>query len=140
VLGGVSVTAFLSKSKKIALVTGFIALVIASAEAWSVAAPIRGRLAAWVDVRHGHYRLLVYGLPPPESPEYEALLRGRYDIEMKAVAGCTVSESLVSYVAGYDALSAAAARRKYGHDVFKECEEAARRSCESKSFVNSPKK
>jgi hypothetical protein len=35
---------------------------------------------------------LVYGLPPPERPEYEALLRGRYDIEMKAVAGCTVSE------------------------------------------------
>jgi hypothetical protein len=47
-------TAFSGKHEKIAIVTGFNALVIASPEAWSVAAPIRGRIAAWIDVRHGH--------------------------------------------------------------------------------------
>jgi len=47
--------------KKLSAVIGFIALLVALVEAWSVAAPVRGRMAARFDVRHEHYKILAYG-------------------------------------------------------------------------------
>jgi len=82
-------------------------------------------VAARLDVRHGRYKLLVYGLPPAWRPEYKQLLKQRYGIEMNAVASCTPSGPLRSYVAAYDEVSTIAANRKYGHDVFRECAEDA---------------
>ena len=90
-----------------------------------IAAPIRGSLSAHIDVARGHYKLLTYGLPVSWLPEYAALLRERYGVEVHAVAGCVVSLSLISYVRNYDRISMAATNRRYGHDVFKECEEDA---------------
>jgi len=43
------------------------------------------------------------------------------------VAGCVVSESLVSYVNSYDSVVAEVASRKFAHDVFKECAGEAER-------------
>jgi hypothetical protein len=77
-------------------------------------------------VGHGHYKILAYGLPPGWRAEYARLLKEHYGIEMRIVALCIVSETLRSYVDSCDELSAAADNRKFGHDVFKECAEAAR--------------
>jgi hypothetical protein len=74
-------------------------------------------------VAKGHFRLLTYGLPVSWLPEYAALLRERYGVEVHAVAGCVVSQALISYVDSYDRVSTVAANRKFGRDVFKECEE-----------------
>jgi hypothetical protein len=92
---------------------------------WWLAAPMRGFLSAYIDAARGHYRLLTYGLPVPWLPEYAALLRERYGVEVHAVAGCVVSQSLISYVGNYNRVSTAATNRRYGHDVFKECENDA---------------
>ena len=62
-----------------------------------------------------------YGLPPGWRSEYARLLKEQYGIEMRTVALCIVSETLCSYVDSYDEISAAAANRKFGHDVFNEC-------------------
>jgi hypothetical protein len=51
-----------------------------------------------------------------------------YGIDFRAVAGCIVSQSLVSHVGAYDEVSTAAAIRKFGHDVFKESAVEARTS------------
>jgi hypothetical protein len=67
---------------------------------------------------------MVYGLRPLHS-ESDRLLRERYGIKVRTVALCIVSESLVSYADAYDEVSTAAANRKFGHNVFKECIEAA---------------
>jgi hypothetical protein len=48
-----------------------------------------------------------------------------HDQNMPAVAGCIVSDSLIAYVEGYHSVVAKAAKRKFGHDVFKECAEDA---------------
>src|SRR4051794_12231420 len=71
---------------------------------WSLAAPSVGRVAAHRDIRHGRYEMLGYGLPGPWRPEYARCLRERYRIEFRPVAGCIVSDSLVSYVNAYDSV------------------------------------
>ena len=92
---------------------------------WWISAGIRGQLRARYDVKRGHYRILAYGLLGGGSLEYKALLHDRYGIEVKIVAGCIVTPTLVSYADAYNRESVAAAKRKFGHDVFKECSDEA---------------
>lgn len=103
-----------------AVVAGVTCLVLCIA-LWSSSAPLRGRLLARFDIARGHYELLGYGLPSPRHAEYARLLRERYGIEYRPVALCIVSPTLVSYVDNYNRVSTAAANRKFGHDVFREC-------------------
>ena len=44
------------------------------------------------------------------------------------MAGCVVSESLVSYVKSYHSVVTEAANRKFGHNVFQECAEQVEQS------------
>jgi hypothetical protein len=69
--------------------------------------------------------VLGYGLPTPWRPEYARCLRERYNIEFRTVAGCVVSESFIAYNEGYQSVVAEATRRKFGHDVFRECADEA---------------
>ena len=117
---------FVKVRKKAALVVGILAFVVCAELIREYTAPMRGRLTARYDVWRGHYVLLAYGLPPAWRSQYAQLLQERYGIEVRTVALCIVSETLVSYADGYDEVSAAAANHKFGHDVFKECAEVAR--------------
>jgi len=110
--------------KKIAIVLATVALIGILVEVWSATMPIRGRIAARLDIRDGHYRLLTYGLPPPWLPDFNRFLKHRYGIEVSAVAGCILSSNMRSYVDSYDQVSVAAANQRFGHDVFKEAEHA----------------
>lgn len=96
---------------------------------WPFAAA-RGQLAARLDLRMGNYTLVVYGLPPPWGRDYYDLLSQRYGIRVQRVADCIVSQSLVAYANEYDKLSSAAAIRKHGRDIFRECAEEARKKWE----------
>src|ERR1039458_9994430 len=58
--------------------------------------------------------------PAPWRSEFVRILRERYGIEDRVVAGCIVSPPLLAYTEGYNRVSMAAANRKFGHDVFKE--------------------
>ena len=87
---------------------------------WELAAPIRGQLVARLDVMLGHYKVLHLGLAPAWRPEYARLLRERYGIEERVVAGCVASDTLLAYVEAYNQVSMPAANRKFGHDVFEE--------------------
>jgi hypothetical protein len=113
--------AFSEKLKRITAALGLAALCFVLIEGWSLAAPYRGRFAARRDVRHGHYKLLLYGLPPLRRQQYVQLLQKRYGIEVDTVAYCIVSEPMRSYVDSYDYVSFAAANHKFGHDIFEEC-------------------
>jgi hypothetical protein len=83
-------------------------------------APVRGGIVASFDLMRGHYKILSLGLPTPWRPEFAHLLRKRYGIEQRVVAGCVVSQSLLAYVDGYNRISMSAANRKFGRDVFQE--------------------
>jgi hypothetical protein len=107
--------------KRTLWIVGVLVSLVLSVAAWVDTAPRRGRLRARFDVWRGHYIVLAYGLPSPWRREYGQLPRERYAIEIHTVALCIVSETLCSYADSYNAVSAAAANRKFGHDVFKEC-------------------
>lgn len=118
----------MNNHKKLIASIGFVALLLAFLEVWSVAAPRRGQTAARFDLWRGHYRILTYGQPVPYFPEYARLLKERYGIEIHPVAGCIVSKDLISYVDGYDGIIAAATKHRFGRDVFKECADDARKT------------
>jgi hypothetical protein len=114
-----AVIAFVRKHKKLSALLVFIGA-IAGSLIWDASARIRGQAAARFDLALGHYRILTLGLPTPWRPEWMRLLRQRYGVEERMVAGCIVSESLLAYTDGYNRLSMGAANRKFGHDIFKE--------------------
>ena len=89
---------------------------------------MRGEASAKSDIAHGRYRELTYGLPGPGRLEYTRVLRERYGIEVRVVAGCVVPPTLIDYVAGYNSVSMAAAKRKFGRNVFREAGDEARRT------------
>jgi len=117
------------RHKTLALVTVLTAMVLLMT-AWSISAPARGQLVASFDVARGHYEVQGYGLPLPWRAEYAQLLQHRYKVNFRTVALCIVSRSLVAYVDSYDDVIMKAVNRKFGHDVFKECAEEARRNWE----------
>ena len=91
---------------------------------WLVSALLWGVLVATFDVTRGHYKQLAWGLTP--ATPYNQLLHDRYGIEYKSL-GCGISPELVGYVVGYNAVSMPAAKWKYGHDVFAESREEAKK-------------
>ena len=101
---------------------------LSSFAAWEFSASIRGRLMAQFDVLRGRYEVLAVGKPAASRPEFARLLRERYGIELRVVAGCGVTDSLLAYVDGYNTVSASAANRRFGHNVFEEVAIDARRN------------
>jgi hypothetical protein len=124
---------------KLAALIALGVLVVGGGWGWEFSASLRGRAAAHFDVARGRYQILGYGLPAAWQPEYAWLLRQRYGIEYRAVAGCIVSRSLVDYVDGYDSVSAAAAKRRFGRDVFRECSADASMHWEHRAAANAHK-
>lgn len=109
------------------ILTGIILVPLLLA-GWPLSAPIRGELAARFDLVRGHYELLGYGLPPTWIRDYRHILQQRYGIEYRAVAGCVVSPWEVSYVDAYDSVITAAAKQRFGHDIFEEAANEAKDS------------
>jgi hypothetical protein len=92
--------------KKLVAALAIVVLVLAW-WGWDYSASARGEIVAQYDVARGHYRVLLYGLPPLGFPEYARIMQERYGIEYLKVAGCVVSSSLMAYAEGYNAVSVA---------------------------------
>lgn len=84
----------------------------------SVTALELGRFEASRDLSNGVMIVKSAGLPSPEWADYEQLLQTRYNVKFKPIAGCLVSEGLMAYLRGYDEISGAAIKRKYGTNIF----------------------
>jgi hypothetical protein len=108
---------FLFTHRKLAALSSFV-IVLFGWWAWDASAHIRGQFAARNDISRGHYRILAAGTPAPERAVYVRLMRERYGVEVRIVAGCVVSESLFAYTQGYNAVSREAVERRFGKDVF----------------------
>jgi hypothetical protein len=106
------------KKRLIAVLLGFVVML------WGVwelpLASYSGGLAAMLDISRGRLTILGYGFPSMSRPQYQALLQKKYGIEYKAVARCVVSQTERNYVDGYDRVSMAAAKRRFGPEIFAE--------------------
>src|SRR3954471_15438201 len=101
-------------------------LVVALLVGWWVSAYPHGMAAAWFDHARGRFEVKTYGLPVPWTPEYRRLLRDRYGVTVRGMAGCVVSEDLVWYVRGYNEVSAPRLNGRFGKDILAECAADAR--------------
>ena len=104
------------------LVCLVIFLPIAGFLGWDYSAGILGQLTARFDVARGRFEVLAYGLPAPWRGEWASLLRERYGIEMRIVAGCGLSKSLAAYADSHNEVSGRAAIRKFGREAFRQLE------------------
>lgn len=119
-------------------VPGLLLLVLGTLEAWSLTAGPMGTLHARYDLWHGHYAIHTYGLNL-WGREYARILKDRYGIETHIDAFCLVSESQIAFADSYNKLSTAAANRKFGHDIFKECGEEAEHEWEARRAQAPPR-
>ncbi|MFZ1087414.1 MAG: hypothetical protein WAN35_20815 [Terracidiphilus sp.] len=87
-----------------------------------------GRHDARVDVAHGRFKILTYGLPTQLHQQYGLLLRQRYGVEIQAVAGCIVARYQQDYVDAYNEVSSSAIKRKYRRDIFKEANDEIKKN------------
>jgi hypothetical protein len=102
-------------------VSTFLLFLWASIGFWPIST-MRGWIEAQVDLAHGRYKILGYGLPPRGMPKYISLLHERYGVEYRAVTGCVVEKGTLDYTAAYNGVSEPVINRKFGHDIFKEVE------------------
>lgn len=128
---------YLRRHKVVAIISIFT-LLLALCWLWSVSASIRGYIAARIDVHRGRYQILGYGLADRSRSEYARCLRERYGIEFRTVAGCVVSDSLISYVDAYHSVVANATYKKFGRDVFRECADEADQQRRAKDSRRQP--
>jgi hypothetical protein len=113
--------------RRVGLAAGAVVLLL-YALTWPPLHSLAGNLAARYDLARGRYQELGFGLPTASRPEYARLLRERYRLRFRAVAGCVVNEPLLAYVHAYNSVSMAATKRKFGGDVFEECARDAERN------------
>ena len=99
------------------IILALISLVVS----WYAGSYWRGMSMAIIDYTCGHYEVKTYGYPPGSRWEYARLLRERYDVKLKSVAGCVVSPDEEWYVGGYNSVSERLLLAKYQKDIFAEC-------------------
>jgi hypothetical protein len=124
--------AFLRRHK-IAVAAITICIVVL-ATAWTLRAPIRGRMAAHYDVARGKYKVFSVGFIP-QRRIFSRLLLKRYGIEVIAVPEESESKAVLAYTRGYNTVSVEAAKSRFGHDVFKECGDNAQKEWDKLSFT-----
>jgi hypothetical protein len=90
----------------------------------------RGRADAQNDISHG---ILVYeyaGLPAPSDDEEIRLLRERYHIEMRRVAGDEIRIDAISHMVGYNEISLPEIERRFGKGILEKVDQEAKANYE----------
>jgi len=82
-------------------------------------ATAEGAKRAASDFKNGTYRILIYGEPGPLFPS-ETYLQKNYGVEPCRIAGCKVTEGLVSGADAYNAAMRTLLNQKFGKDIFDE--------------------
>lgn len=95
---------------------------------YSRSAEERGRLDALQDIRTGRLASETFGKPAFYREEYHRLLKKRFGIDYKIVAGCLVDDRIVGHAAGYNEVMHAEILARFGADVFERTAAEAQRS------------
>jgi hypothetical protein len=110
----------------------FLASAILSVVGWYCTAYPRGAATALLDFATGQYEIQTYGYPAPQRWIYADLLRDRYRVRLRPVAGCEVSPNEEWYVSGYNSVSGPLIIKRFRKDVFAECWADARDEWETR--------
>jgi hypothetical protein len=86
----------------------------------------KAREMAGNDFAKNVYRIFVVGKRPAKSA-YDDYLKEHCGVLVTPIAGCLVSDGIIGAEEGYNSTIKPLLNRKFGHDIFKEAEEAGRR-------------
>lgn len=75
-----------------------------------------GRIHAYIDVARGTHELHIYGTIDGNVEEFAEIATNDYGIEV-VTHGCIISEAGIEHTRGYNDVSLAAIKRKYGAEV-----------------------
>jgi len=87
-----------------------------------------GRVEAEADLKAGRLVILDYGVPRKGQNEFEALLRERYEVEVRRVANEVVNPTIYGRAFGYNDVSKPEIKRRFGNDVLERLEQEAART------------
>lgn len=92
----------------------------------SAAARELGMAEARRDLSNGVLIVKTAGLPSPDRTDYERLLQERCHAALQPIAGCIVTSELLAYMDGYNEVSTAAIKQRFGKDIFEALNRDAR--------------
>ena len=84
-----------------------------------------GRMAAETDLRAGRLVIEDYGFPRKGQPEYAEILKQRYQIELRRVAGDVVDRRAYGHAFGYNDVSEPEIKRRFGNDLLEKAQQEA---------------
>lgn len=87
----------------------------------------QGRAEARRDLTNGVVIVKFAGLPSMEAGTYWRLLSERCGVSTQPIAGCRVTSGLDAYCGGYNEVSVAWVKQKFGTNIFNEIWEDARK-------------
>ena len=87
----------------------------------------RGRSDARADLHAGNLATESFGKPAHYRPVYHRLLKDRYGVDSRVVAGCGVDNRIIGHASGYNEVMCAEIRRRFGKDVFERTAADAKR-------------
>ncbi len=87
------------------------------------------------DLQHKCARYCIYGRSAgrPILPEWNALAKERFDINVEAIAGCLISDELVKYANEYNRILFDYVAKTFGPDAWQACEIDAAKMSKSAS-------
>ena len=86
-----------------------------------------GRADAEKDVREGRLIVEDYGFPRKGQAKYAAILQQRYNVELRRVAGDIVDVKAIGHAKGYNEVSEAAIKSRFGENILSAAEAEAER-------------
>jgi hypothetical protein len=84
---------------------------------YSKSAYLAGKAAATEDLRNGKLAVETFGLPPRHDV-YAEILKADYQVELRSIAGCLIDDKILGHAKGYNEISEAEIKRRFGADVF----------------------
>ena len=90
----------------------------------------QGRADAQKDISHGVLAYEFAGLPAPTDDELIRLMKQRYNIEMRRVAGDEVLIDRISHMIGYNEIALPEIQRRFGKDILQKVADEAKANYE----------
>jgi nucleoid-associated protein YgaU len=92
----------------------------------SAAARDAGMAEARRDLNNGVLIVKTAGLPSPDRADYQQLLKERCNARLQPIAGCIVTGGLLAYMGGYNEVSTAAIKQRFGTNIFEQLNREAK--------------
>lgn len=98
----------------------------------------KGKKDALRDIQAENLKVKTFGTIVTWFQEWRKILLNEYNVEIEVVSGCVVSDETVEYVNGYNKISEAEIKKKFGEDIFEKTLDEAEAIWKQESYFPKP--